>query len=183
MKIELGFEGAFAFSMRKNSDNRGSLVRIFDSIELFPNFKVVQASYVENLTAGTLRGLHFQSGEYAENKIVQCLKGRIFDVIVDLRENSPTKGSHITTILGPEEDFQGILVPKNFAHGYITLTEFTSLIYLMDKQYMAEQASGIAWNDNFLNIKWPLYPIIISDKDAKLSNYCDQSLNNNLKRE
>ena len=111
-KYEFEILGAFAFSVENNLDERGSLIRIFDSVDLFPNFKVVQASYVENPIDGTLRGLHFQAQEHAENKIVQCVSGKIYDVIVDIDKESRTYGKVCSVQLGPKEKFQGIFIPS-----------------------------------------------------------------------
>jgi dTDP-4-dehydrorhamnose 3,5-epimerase len=169
-KIHLEIAGAFSYSVTGNSDERGSLVRIFDSVELFPNFKVVQASFVENPSARTLRGLHFQVGDYAETKIVQCVSGKIFDVIVDIDKESSTYGKSCSIYLGPEEEFQGIFIPKNCAHGYLTISENTKLTYLMDKEFSSEDAHGIIWNDPLLNIEWPEPVEIISLKDSRLPN-------------
>ena len=181
IKNNLDISGAFAFSVEKNADERGSLVRIFDSVELFPEFNVVQASYVENPIEGTLRGLHFQLGKFAESKIIHCVKGKIFDVLLDLREESPTHGDYISLTLGSEEEFQGIYVPKNFAHGYLTLSEDVKLIYLMDTEYSEANSSGIVWNDKSLNISWPSNPVIISGRDAKLANYENLYLNKQIR--
>lgn len=180
-KTNLEIAGAFAFSVNRSVDERGSLVRIFDSVELFPEFNVVQASYVENPIEGTLRGLHFQSGEFAESKIIHCVNGKIFDVLVDLREESPTYGNFVSVTLGNDEEFQGIYVPKNFAHGYLTLSEDVKLIYLMDTDYSEANSSGIVWNDKLLNISWPSNPVIISGRDAKLPNYGHLYLNKRIR--
>ena len=165
-KSNLEIAGAFAFSVEKNADERGSLVRLFDSIEFFPNFKVVQASYVENSFAGTLRGLHFQTGQHAENKIVQCIKGKIFDVIVDIDEKSITYGRYCSIHLGPLEEFQGIFIPKSCAHGYVTLSDKTDVSYFMDKEYSSENAKGMKWDDPMISIIWPMTPIRISKRDT-----------------
>ena len=169
MDIEkLHIDGAFAFKATPVEDERGFLVRVFDSVEIFPDFDVVQASYVENPIKGTLRGLHFQSGGHAENKIIQCIKGSIFDVQVDLRPNSHTfKKSH-SIILGPDEKFQGIFIPKNCAHGYITLEKNSNLIYLMDNKYSIEDSHGLNWDNEEVEINWPLDPVIVSKKDLSL---------------
>ena len=165
-KYEFEIVGAFAFSVENNLDERGSLIRIFDSVDLFPNFKVVQASYVENPINGTLRGLHFQAKGHAENKIVQCISGKIFDVIVDIDKESSTYGKVCSVYLGPKEKFQGIFIPKNCAHGYLTLSENSNLTYFMDKEYSSENAQGIKWNDPTIGIIWPKAPIRISERDS-----------------
>lgn len=165
-KTNLEISGAFAFSVNRNVDERGSLVRIFDSIKLFPNFKVVEASYVENPVEGTLRGLHFQAGESAETKIVQCVNGKIFDVILDIDKKSITYGKSCSIYLGPKEEFQGIFIPKNCAHGYLTLSENSNLTYFMDKKYSSENTQGIKWNDPTIGIMWPKAPVSISKRDS-----------------
>ena len=167
-KYEFEILGAFAFSVENNLDERGSLIRIFDSVDLFPNFKVVQASFVENPINGTLRGLHFQAKGYAENKIVQCVRGKILDVIVDIDKESSTYGKVCSVHLGPKEKFQGIFIPKNCAHGYLTLSENSNVTYFMDIEYMLEYSQGVKWDDPFLNIPWPISPVTISERDKHL---------------
>jgi dTDP-4-dehydrorhamnose 3,5-epimerase len=167
-KYEFEILGAFAFSVENNLDERGSLIRIFDSVDLFPNFKVVQASYVENPIDGTLRGLHFQAQEHAENKIVQCVSGKIYDVIVDIDKESRTYGKVCSVQLGPKEKFQGIFIPKNCAHGYLTLSENSNLTYFMDIEYSPKYAKGIKWNDPLLGIEWPKNVVKMSSKDSNL---------------
>ena len=182
IKNNLDISGAFAFSVEKNADERGSLIRIFDSDELFPEFKVVQSSYVENPIEGTLRGLHFQSGEFAESKIIHCVGGKIFDVLVDLREESPTFGNFVSVTLGNKEEFQGMYVPKNIAHGYLTLSKDVKLIYLMDTKFNKANSSGIVWNDKSLNISWPSNPLMISAKDIKLPRFNDLYSNKQVRK-
>jgi dTDP-4-dehydrorhamnose 3,5-epimerase len=170
----LQIEGAFAFKVSPFEDDRGSLIRVFDSVELFPNFNVVQASYVENPQKGTLRGLHFQTGKFAENKIIQCITGSIFDVQVDLRPNSHTFKKSFSITLGPEEEFQGIFIPKNCAHGYLTLEKNSNLIYLMDNKYSVGDSQGLNWDNEEVEINWPLDPAVISKKDLSLpKTFCN----------
>ena len=172
-KERLEIEGAFAFKSAPVEDERGSLIRVFDSVELFPNFNVVQASYVENPKKGTLRGLHFQTGKFAETKIIQCLHGEIWDVMVDLRPKSKTFKKYVSVQIGPENTYQGVFIPKNCAHGYLTLSKRVKLVYFMDNEYVESSASGFIWNDKALNIKWPFNPIVISEKDVKLPKFSD----------
>jgi len=109
-----------------------------------------------------LRGLHFQKEPYAEDKLIHCLKGRVFDVIVDLRKDSPTFGEHITAELCVGK---GLLAPKGCAHGFLTLEDESELLYCCTTAYHADSASGIRWNDPALNIEWPFEPIVISKAD------------------
>ena len=167
---KLEIEGAFAFKADPFEDERGSLIRVFDSVELFPDFHVVQASYVENPQKGTLRGLHFQTGKFAENKIIQCLHGEIWDVIVDLRPNSKTFKKYVSVQIGPQNTYQGVFIPKNCAHGYITLKDNSHLFYSMDKEYSSLNSNGIRWDDPKIAVAWPFNPLIISQKDLKFAS-------------
>ena len=165
--VPLAIDGVFGIISESNIDSRGSLVRVWDQDSRLKTFNLVQSSFVLNPQRHTLRGLHFQSSPYSENKIVQCVSGKVFDVIVDLREESETFREHLEVILGPDETFIGVLIPVGCAHGYLTLEDNTSLIYFMDKEYFPESAQGLIWNDPLLSIKWPNQPKLISERDSK----------------
>ena len=134
---------------------------------MFDYFNFVQYSFVLYPHKNTLRGLHYQNYPHSENKVVQCVSGKVFDVIVDLRENSETFREHLEVCLGPDETFIGVLIPVGCAHGYLTLEENTSLIYFMDKEYFPESAQGLLWDDPLLGINWPTQPDLISERDSK----------------
>jgi dTDP-4-dehydrorhamnose 3,5-epimerase len=168
---ELEIEGVFGLQNKAFLDERGEFLRIWEK-KFFSSFRgVSQASLATNYQALTLRGLHFQVGENAEMKIVQCISGAAFDVVVDLRQSSPTFGAHISLMLGPAEKYQGILVPRGFAHGYLTLSDNTSLLYFMDRNYSPGSTGGIVWNDPELQIDWPFPPKVISERDKSLPNF------------
>lgn len=121
-----------------------------------------------NLREGTVRGLHFQLPPYAQAKLVRVVRGRIFDVVVDLRRNSPFRGQWMSTQLtaiGGEQLF----IPAGFAHGFCTLEDETIVNYKVTSQYNLASEAGIAWNDPALGINWPVDPdkAIISDKDKR----------------
>jgi dTDP-4-dehydrorhamnose 3,5-epimerase len=122
-------------------------------------------SVVKNPQINTLRGLHFQNKPFTESKIIQCIEGKVYDIIFDLRVESETYFQYLAIEIGPECKFQGVYVPAGCAHGYLTRTRNTSLIYLMDNSYSAIHASGIRWNDPKLQIEWPSQPEVISKKD------------------
>jgi dTDP-4-dehydrorhamnose 3,5-epimerase len=169
MKLEqLGLMGVIGIANDKKSDGRGTLVRIWDEEFAVPEFNLAQGSFVSNPEPGTLRGLHFQSEPFSETKILYCVSGKIFDVVVDLRPSSPTYKKHLEIELGLSEEFVGLLIPAGFAHGYLTLEENSNLIYFMDIPYRKENADGIHWERNGLNIKWPFKPKIISQVDSEL---------------
>ncbi len=164
--FDLGIEGSLGIVEKSNVDTRGSLTRVWDSDSILGRFRIVQSSLVSNPNVGTLRGLHFQEAPFAENKIIECVSGKVFDVIVDLRKDSATYGSHIEVTLGPLEHYLGVFVPAGCAHGYLTLEADSTLLYFMDAAYSSEHSRGISWDDSSLAIKWPSSPILISERDS-----------------
>ncbi len=118
---------------------------------------------------GVLRGLHFQKPPYAQSKLVRCLKGKVLDVALDLRNDSKTYGM-IETILLSEENKEQLFIPIGFAHGFVVISESATLSYKVDNYYKPEFESGIIWNDPDLNIDWRINKaeIIVSEKDTKL---------------
>ena len=161
----LSIKGVLAISSDTRADKRGTLSRIWERTEILKNFNIVEMSVVKNPKINTLRGLHFQNKPFTESKIVQCIEGKVYDIICDLRVESETYFQHLAIEIGPECKFQGIYIPAGCAHGYLTRTSNTSLIYLMDNSYSAIHASGIRWNDPKLQIDWPSQPEVISKKD------------------
>ena len=118
---------------------------------------------------GTVRGLHFQIPPFAQAKLVRVLRGRILDVVVDLRRTSPSYGQHLTVELGVDEDEQ-LFVPAGFAHGFCTLVPDTELYYKVDAVYSAAHERGLNWADPALGIDWPVNhnDAVLSDKDVML---------------
>jgi dTDP-4-dehydrorhamnose 3,5-epimerase len=166
MKITaLEIQNCSAFTSELISDSRGSLSRIWEENSIFSAFETIEASIVSNPTLGTLRGLHFQSGPHAENKIVQCIGGKAFDVVLDIRKESETYRKYVGLEIGPKSRFQGLFVPAGCAHGYLTLEPDTSLIYFMDKAYSPEASNGIRWDDPNWMIRWPIKPFLVSQQD------------------
>lgn len=128
----------------------------------------VQDNHSYSRDAGVLRGLHFQRPPHAQGKLVRVVRGRILDIVVDIREGSPTYGQHVTAELSVE-NWQQLWVPRGFAHGLITLEPDTEVLYKVDAEYNRDADSAIAWDDPALGIAWPLPPggPILSEKDAK----------------
>ena len=114
-----------------------------------------------------LRGLHYQNPPFAQGKLVRVVRGEIFDVAVDIRKGSPTWGKWVGVILS-EEDKSSVYVPEAFAHGFCVLSEIAEVIYKTTNVYSAESEAGIIWNDEDLNIEWPVKEPTLSDKDRKL---------------
>ncbi|APT50325.1 dTDP-4-dehydrorhamnose 3,5-epimerase [Bacillus safensis] len=125
--------------------------------------------------AGVLRGLHFQEPPFAQSKLVRVISGAIYDVIVDIRPQSPTFGQWISVILS-EENKKQVFVPKGFAHGFCTLTSDTNVIYKTDEYYSKKHDCGIRWNDPNLNIPWPVNEPILSKKDESLPFFKNSSI-------
>ena len=115
---------------------------------------------------GVLRGLHFQKKPYEQAKLVRCIRGKIFDVAVDLRRDSPTFGKYISAILSDDNKHM-IFVPRGFAHGFEVLSEEAEVVYKVDNIYAPEYESGVIWNDRDIGIDWPIKDPILSEKDSK----------------
>ena len=115
---------------------------------------------------GVLRGLHFQKEPYAQAKIVRCIKGVIYDVAVDLRQNSQTFGKYIAMILSEFNRYM-LYIPRGFAHGFLVLSDEAEVIYKVDNEYAPEYESGLIWNDPDVGIDWPIDNPILSPKDQK----------------
>ncbi|MPT32646.1 dTDP-4-dehydrorhamnose 3,5-epimerase [Epilithonimonas hungarica] len=125
---------------------------------------------------GVLRGIHLQKGEHAQAKLVSCLEGKVYDVAVDLREDSPTFGQWFGVELTPENKLQ-LYVPRGFGHGFSVLSETAVFAYKCDNFYNKNSEGGVLWNDEKLKIDWqlPSEDIILSDKDAVLSTFDDHN--------
>jgi dTDP-4-dehydrorhamnose 3,5-epimerase len=158
-------------------DRRGSFCETWNQRDLehagvYCN--VVQDNHVVSNSAGTLRGLHFQSEPYAQGKLIRVTKGRIFDVAVDLRPGSATFGQWV----GQEIDCHGgeqLWIPPGFAHGYCTLEPQTEVIYKVDNYYNPSAEDGIRWDDPDLGLAWPVPGVgpVVSSKDRALPTYAD----------
>ncbi|WP_018154793.1 dTDP-4-dehydrorhamnose 3,5-epimerase [Methanothermococcus thermolithotrophicus] len=113
---------------------------------------------------GVLRGLHYQKNPNAQGKLVTCLKGEIFDVAVDIRKGSPTYGKYVGVILS-EENKKMLYIPEGFAHGFCVLSDEAEVTYKCTAEYSPNDDAGIIWNDEYININWPIKDPILSEKD------------------
>ncbi|WP_066297114.1 dTDP-4-dehydrorhamnose 3,5-epimerase [Bacillus sp. FJAT-29937] len=168
-RINTIFNDAFLLEPKVFDDHRGFFLesyneRVFENLGITYSF--IQDNHSLSVEAGTLRGLHYQLEPYAQTKLVRAVRGAIYDVIVDIRKESPTYGQWQGFIL-TEENKRQLLVPKGFAHGFCTLVKNTEVIYKVDNYYSAEHDRGIQWNDPYLNIDWPVREPILSDKDSR----------------
>lgn len=123
-----------------------------------------------SVTKGVLRGLHFQKPPHTQAKLVRCTKGAVYDVIVDLRKDSPTFGQWEGFELR-DDNFLMLYVPRGFAHGFCTLTDYAEFQYKCDNHYMPESEGGIIWNDQTIKAYWPVENPILSEKDKKQSEF------------
>ena len=166
--IETKLKGAFAIEPEIVNDERGFFTRIwckkeYSSCGLDPD--LAQISVAFNKKKATVRGMHFQIKPNEETKLVQCTRGKIYDVIIDLRADSKTFKQWFGIEI-KSEDYKLVYVPKGFAHGYQTLENDSEVIYHMSAFFAPESYSGVRWNDPAFNIKWPITEtIIISNKD------------------
>ena len=164
---ETPLPGAHIIDLEKRGDERGFFARVFCEEEfsrhgLATRFVQVNNSLTE--CRGTLRGLHYQLPPKAEVKVVRCIRGALYDLILDLRKDSPTFGQHFGIEL-TSENRRMLYVPKGFAHAFLTLEDGTEAFYLVDEFYAPELERGIRWNDQEFEIQWPIDPAAISDKD------------------
>jgi len=163
--------GAYLIDIEAQHDARGFFARIvcrdeFTAHGLAANF--VQQSLSWNAKRATLRGLHWQAAPHGEVKLVRAVRGALYDVIVDLRPDSPGYGRWFGVELN-EENRRAIYIPPGCAHGFQTLRDDTELLYQMTVPYCAEAARGLRWNDAHLAIRWPLADeAIVSARDAAL---------------
>ena len=152
------------------SDDRGFFFESFKESDFFSNGidkNFVQDNFSHSVN-GVIRGLHFQKAPKAQAKLVTVLKGKIFDVAVDIRKNSPTYGKWVSEILS--DDTHNVLyVPEGFAHGFCVISDEADVHYKVSNEYSQEHERSIIWNDPKLNIEWPIKKPIISNKDNKLS--------------
>ena len=165
---ETPLTGAYVIDLEPIRDDRGFFARTFCAREfeahgLKPDF--VQANLSHNVTRGTLRGLHFQRDPAPETKLVRCTKGALFDVIVDLRKDSPTRLQSFGVELSADNR-RALFVPEYFAHGFLTLEDDTEAQYLVGEFYTPGVEGGLRYNDPALAINWPADVAVISEKDA-----------------
>ena len=167
-------EGAFVVELKKIEDDRGFFARTFCKKEFAEHgiaTSMVQANTAFSRRKGTLRGMHYQREPYAEAKLMRCIRGAAFDVIIDLRPNSETYCQWFGIELTAENGCM-LYVPEGFAHGYQTLVDDTEMAYLVSQFYTPDAEQGVRWNDPRFNITWPIdTEIELSDKDRSWPNY------------
>jgi dTDP-4-dehydrorhamnose 3,5-epimerase len=171
MRFEpLVIQGAARVCIDAHTDERGWFARIFCEREFGEQarpFDLVQASLSFNARAGTVRGLHFQWPPTREGKLVRCVRGRLVDVMLDLRPESASYLQHLSLPLDAESG-DALYLPSGVAHGFQTLADATEILYMMDDYYAPALQAGLRWNDPAFGIRWPLTQIILSERDRAL---------------
>ncbi|MDT8979770.1 dTDP-4-dehydrorhamnose 3,5-epimerase [Paenibacillus sp. chi10] len=177
--IELSLSGAYVIEPVIHGDHRGFFMESYNEQKLQEqgiSFNFIQDNQSLSAEAGVIRGLHYQLNPKAQTKLVRVISGAIYDVIVDIRKNSPTFGQWVGVILS-EHNHRQLLVPKGFAHGFCTLVPNTQVLYKVDECYSPEHDRGILWNDPALGIDWPTSKPILSDKDKLHPTFQEAEIN------
>ena len=167
--VSTEIEDLFVIEPQVFGDSRGWFMESWsqkkmEEAGLFYNF--VQDNHSFSAIKGTLRGLHFQKGSSSQAKLVRCVRGAVLDVAVDLRKNSKTYKKWVGCILS-EENKKQFLIPRGFAHGFLTLTDNVEFVYKADNYYDPQADRNIIWNDEEINIDWGIENPILSEKDKK----------------
>ncbi len=172
--IETGIEGLKIFEPRVFGDERGYFFESYN-YDMFRSAGINNVFVQDNQsrsTRGVLRGLHYQVGAYAQAKLVRCIEGEVLDIVVDIREGSPTYGKTYSCILSAETK-QQLFIPRGFAHGFIVLSEVAEFFYKCDNFYSKEHEGSIIYNDPTLAIDWGMAEsaLILSEKDKVHPNF------------
>jgi dTDP-4-dehydrorhamnose 3,5-epimerase len=171
MVIALDIPDVKILTPKKHGDHRGFFSEVYNKRALAAagiDIDFVQDNQSLSAEKGTVRGLHFQIPPFAQDKLVRAVRGAVFDVAVDLRRSSPTYGQKVSAVLSAAE-WNQILVPIGFAHGFMTLEPDTEVIYKVSNYYAPEHERGLLWNDPDLGIEWPIPEgeAVLSDRDRK----------------
>jgi len=174
MRFEpLAVAGAYRIELEPHADDRGFFARTWSAEEFRSrglNASLVECSISLNRIAGTLRGLHYQAAPHEEAKLVRCTRGSAFDVVVDLRPDSPTFKQHAAVTISADNR-TAVYVPEGCAHGFVTLEDATELDYQISTQYAPSHSRGVRWNDPAFSIPWPFAPTCISERDQSFADF------------
>jgi dTDP-4-dehydrorhamnose 3,5-epimerase len=171
--IQTELAGATIVEPQRREDARGWFARVYCEREFAEHGlppRVAQTNMSLTRRRGTLRGMHYQAAPHAEDKLVRCVQGAIWDAIVDLRADSPTFRKWIGVELSADNG-RMLLVPKGFAHGFVTLTEDCAVTYQVSEFYTPAAERGLRWNDPAIGIRWPVEVVDLSDKDRNWPDF------------
>ncbi|MEN6475349.1 MAG: dTDP-4-dehydrorhamnose 3,5-epimerase [Syntrophaceae bacterium] len=174
---ETHLKGAFIIDIDMFQDERGFFARSWCRREFEEqglNQKLVQCNISYNTLKGTMRGMHYQMKPFEEAKLIRCTMGSIYDIIVDIRSDSPTYKQHFDIILTPA-NHKMLYVPEGFAHGFLTLEDKTEVFYQMSEFFAPDYARGFRWNDPAFGIKLPADVLVISERDRDYPDYIPRS--------
>lgn len=171
---ETNLPGVFAIDLELRIDERGFFARTWCQEEFLNhglNRTLVQCSISLNSKKGTLRGIHYQAAPFAESKLVRCTAGSIYDVVLDLRQQSPTFRQWFGAELSATNR-RSLYVPEGCAHGFVTLADDSEVLYQMSEFYHPESSHGVRWNDPAFQIDWPQEIAVISERDRTYPDFC-----------
>ena len=172
--VKTPIPGALVVELERHTDERGFFARVWDPNELADaglTPRLAQVSISSSHRAGTLRGMHFQLPPHEEAKLVRCVRGAIFDVVLDLRPASATYLDWHGVRLD-EEDGRALYVPEGCAHGFQTLVDYSDVLYLISHPYAPKSSAGVRWDDPAFGIEWPETPVrTIGERDRAWSDY------------
>lgn len=169
----LALSGVYVIEFQPVVDDRGLFARVWCERELAAqgiDMTVRQCNLSVNRRRHTLRGMHYQAEPHPEAKVVSCLRGAIYDVVIDLRPDSATYGQHATVELN-DDNRRALYIPPGLAHGFETLTDHTEVFYLMSAFYEPSAQRGVRWDDPAFAVRWPAPPAIISDRDRSFADF------------
>ena len=164
---------AFLIDLEKREDERGFFARSWCADEFLKhglNPRLAQCNISYNKKKGTLRGMHYQGAPFEEAKLVRCTRGSLYDVIIDLRADSPTYKEHFFQVLSRDNHIM-LYVPEGFAHGFQTLEDDTEIFYQMSQSYHASYGRGVRYNDPQFDISWPITELTIADRDRSYPDF------------
>ena len=179
---ETKLKGVFLIEPQVFGDARGWFMETWSKAKLEAaglNLDFVQDNQSYSATKGTLRGLHYQLNPMAQAKLVRCTRGELLDVAVDIRKNSPQYAQWVSVTLSAENKKQ-LLIPRGFAHGFLTLTDDVEIQYKADQLYAPQFEGNIRWDDPQIKIDWPFEPTILADKDKNAPTLAERIERNEL---
>lgn len=172
---ETKLDGAYLIDLEKRGDDRGFFARVYSQDE-FESYglttRIAQANTSFSKHRGTLRGMHFQSAPHREAKLVRCTMGALYDVIIDLRPESPTFKQWIGAELSASNHAM-LYVPEGFAHGFQTLVDDTEVMYMVSEFYAPQAEGGVRFNDPAFAVRWPEEVTVVSDKDRDWPDFTE----------
>ena len=176
--IETEIDGVWLIEPKVFSDDRGYFMEAFKQEEFEKH--IGQVNFIQDNESqssyGVLRGLHYQTGEYSQAKLVRVIKGEVLDVAVDLRRSSSTFGKHVSVLLS-EDNKRQFYIPRGFAHGFLVLSDYAIFTYKVDNAYHPQSEASICYNDRTINIDWPLDEsrLVLSEKDKNAPSFHEAS--------